>query len=272
MQASRPIVIIDEPQSVESDLAKAAIDSLNPLCTLRYSATHRNPYNLVYRLDPVRAYDLKLVKQIEVRRQCSDDADFNKPFVEVKSVTATKTKITAKLAIHVETADGPKREDGHGQQERHRSVRRLATNGPLPEGISWTEINAGNDYVRFTNGLTLYTGQTTAAGRDDVMTVADQGHRQGALREGIEDPRLLPEGRRLKVLSLFFIDRVANYYDQDGQDPSSGSPKPTQTISAARPQYRVLKPLPVEQLHNGYFAQSKKGMPKDTSGDDPGRR
>ena len=67
VQATRPIVIIDEPQSVDNtDKAQEAIKALNPLCTLRYSATHRNPYNLVYRLDPVRAFELKLVKQIVV--------------------------------------------------------------------------------------------------------------------------------------------------------------------------------------------------------------
>ena len=67
VQAARPIVIIDEPQSVDNtDKSQEAIKALNPLCTLRYSATHKNPYNLVYRLDPIRAFDLKLVKQIVV--------------------------------------------------------------------------------------------------------------------------------------------------------------------------------------------------------------
>ena len=73
VQAARPIVIIDEPQSVDStDKAQEAIKALNPLCTLRYSATHRNPYNLVYRLDPVRAFELQLVKQIVVASATAD--------------------------------------------------------------------------------------------------------------------------------------------------------------------------------------------------------
>ncbi len=67
IQATHPIVIIDEPQSVDNtDKAKEAIETLNPLCTLRYSATHVNPYNLLYKLDPVKAYDMRLVKCIEV--------------------------------------------------------------------------------------------------------------------------------------------------------------------------------------------------------------
>ncbi|MDD3641825.1 MAG: DEAD/DEAH box helicase family protein, partial [Atribacterota bacterium] len=73
IQATNPIVIIDEPQSVDNTAkAKEAIETLNPFCTLRYSATHRNPYNLLYKLDPVRAYDMRLVKRIEVASVLSD--------------------------------------------------------------------------------------------------------------------------------------------------------------------------------------------------------
>lgn len=123
LQATNPIVVVDEPQNMESEQAKAAIERLNPLCTLRYSATHRNLYNQVYRLDPVAAYDLKLVKRIEVDA-ILDDPDFNKPYIEVKSVKATKTKITAKLAIDVNTPNGPKGVlgDGVGQADQQQAV------------------------------------------------------------------------------------------------------------------------------------------------------
>ena len=66
IQAARPIVILDEPQNLETEIRKQAIARLNPMCTLRYSATHRKSYNLIYSLDPVRAYALGLVKQIGV--------------------------------------------------------------------------------------------------------------------------------------------------------------------------------------------------------------
>ncbi len=86
VQATRPIVIIDEPQSVDStDQAQEAIRALNPLCTLRYSATHRNPYNLVYRLDPVRAFELRLVKQIVVA-SATADGGANDAFVRVEQI------------------------------------------------------------------------------------------------------------------------------------------------------------------------------------------
>ncbi|MGH7428121.1 MAG: DEAD/DEAH box helicase family protein [Gemmatimonadales bacterium] len=107
VQAARPVVIIDEPQSVDAtEKAQEAIKALNPLCTLRYSATHRNPYNLVYRLDPVRAFELKLVKQIVVASAAAQDA-LNEAFVRVEQVDYKKG-IKAKLRIHVQTPEGPK--------------------------------------------------------------------------------------------------------------------------------------------------------------------
>ena len=107
VQAARPIVIIDEPQSVDStEKAQEAIQALNPLCTLRYSATHRNPYNLVYRLDPVRAFELRLVKQIVVA-SATAEGGANDAFVRVEQIDY-KNGIKAKLRIHVQTADGPK--------------------------------------------------------------------------------------------------------------------------------------------------------------------
>src|SRR5262245_8815469 len=107
VQAARPIVIIDEPQSVDStERAQEAIRALNPLCTLRYSATHRNPYNLVYRLDPVRAFELRLVKQIVVGSAVADGGA-NDAFVRVEQIKY-QPRIQAKLRIHVQTTEGPK--------------------------------------------------------------------------------------------------------------------------------------------------------------------
>jgi type III restriction enzyme len=85
---ARPVVVLDEPQNLATELRTKAIESLNPLCTLRYSATHKDYFNLVYRLDLVKAYDLRLVKRIEVD-SVVDAGDFNKPYIAVKSITAT---------------------------------------------------------------------------------------------------------------------------------------------------------------------------------------
>ena len=107
VQATRPIVIIDEPQSVDSTpKSQEAIKALNPLCTLRYSATHRNPYNLVYRLDPVRAFELRLVKQIVVDSATTPGSQ-NNAFLRVEKIEY-KNGIKAKLRIQVQTPNGPK--------------------------------------------------------------------------------------------------------------------------------------------------------------------
>lgn len=92
IRATRPIVIVDEPQSVDGGLSgagKAALDAMNPLCTLRYSATHANKHHMVYRLDAVDAYERKLVKQIEVAAATIEDA-FNKPYVRLLEVSNKK--------------------------------------------------------------------------------------------------------------------------------------------------------------------------------------
>ena len=107
IQAASPIVIIDEPQSVDTtEKSRRAIGNLNPMATLRYSATHRNPYNLLYKLDPIKAYDLRLVKRIEVASIRSDD-NFNEAYVKLLK-TDNKNGIKAQVEIHKEGATGPK--------------------------------------------------------------------------------------------------------------------------------------------------------------------
>src|SRR5665648_1002296 len=150
VQAARPIVIIDEPQSVDStDKAQEAIRALNPLCTLRYSATHRNPYNLVYRLDPVRAFELKLVKQIDYQNG-----------------------IKAKLRIQVQSAGGPKEKSvtvKSGADLYALSNERAAYH----DGFEVAEINAepGAEFVRFSSGRTpvSYTHLRAHETRHDLV-------------------------------------------------------------------------------------------------------
>ena len=151
VQAARPIVIIDEPQSVDStDKAQEAIRALNPLCTLRYSATHRNPYNLVYRLDPVRAFELKLVKQIVVASAAAEGAA-NDAFVHVERIDY-QNGIKAKLRIQVQAAGGPKEKSvtvKTGADLFALSNERAAYH----DGYEVTEINAepGAELVRFSS-------------------------------------------------------------------------------------------------------------------------
>ncbi len=261
IQATNPIVIMDEPQNMESAPAKAAIESLNPMCTLRYSATHRNLYNLIYRLDPVRAYDMKLVKRIEVD-SVLDAPDFNQPFISVNSITATKAKITAKLAIDVRDKSGPKRKNVTVSKNGV-DLFDLSGEREMYQGYIVDHIDAGNKYVAFTNGERLYEGQAIGENRDERMRVQIRETVKEHLEKELRIHNMLPVERRLKVLSLFFIDKVANYADDDGKI-RRWFIEAYEELSKQRA-YAPLSPLPVEDVHNGYFARDKSG-PKDTTG------
>jgi type III restriction enzyme len=269
VQAARPIVIIDEPQSVDStDKSQEAIKALNPLCTLRYSATHKNPYNLIYRLDPVRAFELRLVKQIVVASAVAYGGA-NDAFIRVESIVH-QPSIKAKVRIHVQGADGPKEKSvtiKNGDDLFVRSNERAS----YAQGYSVAEINAEPDaeFIRFTNGLTLRIGQEVGGMRDDIWRVQ--------IRHTVKkhlDKELQLHNRGIKVLSLFFVDRVASYRDYD----AAGKPikgkfarwfEEELAALAKEPRYSVLQwtQLPLDKLHNGYFAQDRKGVFKDTKGD-----
>lgn len=265
IQSVSPIVIVDEPQNMESEKRVAAIRNLNPLCTLRYSATHRNKYNLVYSLNPVKAYDLGLVKQIEVDSVLEENS-LNGAFVALESITPAKTKVTAKLTIDWNTKDGVRKKtvsvktgDDLYPLSNEREIYR---NGYIVE-----EIDASNGCVVFSNGETLYVGERHDDLNDDVMRFQMRRTIEEHLRKEL---RLNKQG--IKVLSLFFIDRVANYrfYDEQGDMVAGKFAKWFEEIYSeliAQPQFQSLNIFPIEQIHNGYFSQDKKGHVKDTNGE-----
>lgn len=265
IQSTCPIVIVDEPQNMESEKRSAAISNLNPLCTLRYSATHRNRYNLIYSLNPVKAYDMGLVKQIEVDSVLEENSQ-NNAFVELTAITATKTKITAKITIDVNDKDGVKRKsvavkvgDDLYNLSNNREIYR---NGFIVEGI-----DASNGFVSFSNNEVLCQGQQQGGLNDEIMKFQ--------IRRTIEEhlnKELKLNKQGIKVLSLFFIDRVANYRSYDAQGmPVEGKFavwfEEIYNELIAKPIYRPLNKYPIEKIHNGYFSQDKKGRLKDTSGE-----
>ena len=212
--ATNPIVIIDEPQSVDNtEKSQEAIRSLNPLCTLRYSATHRNPYNLIYSLNPIRAFDLRLVKQIVVASVTSQEAH-NDAYIKLVSVDR-QNGIKAKLEIDVQGIDGPRRRTVTVKNETDLFVASKEREN-YRDGYLVTEINTepGNEYVRFNSGKVLMLGQELGGVREDVW----KAQIRTTVRRHL-DKELAVKDRGLKVLSLFFIDRVANYraYDEQGQ-------------------------------------------------------
>ncbi len=265
IQITTPIVIVDEPQNMETEIRKKAINSLNPVCTLRYSATHTNRYNLVYSLDPVQAYDLGLVKQIEVDSIVAEN-NFNKAYICLEKAIAAKTRTSAKIKIDVNTKDGVKRKSvtakvGDDLYELS-NKREIYKNGYIVNGIDVPE-----NCVELSNGEAIFKGDTFGGLSDEVMKVQIKR----TLEEHFLKERKL-QSKGLKVLSLFFIDRVANYraYTEDGY---SGKGKFAKWFEesyrevSAKSAYKGLLPFDAEDVHNGYFSQDKKGKWKDTRGD-----
>lgn len=265
IKSCHPIVIVDEPQNMESELAKEAIGGLNPLCTLRYSATHKSPYNLLYRLGPVKAYDMGLVKRIEVA-SVMEDSNFNKPHISVQSVRNTgKKTITAKVEIDVETNKGTTRKVV-SIKDNGTDLYELSGGRENYRGYVIDELHSGDEYIKFTNGIRLYVGQEHGTNTDKRMKLQIRETIKEHFEKELKMLRL-PEEERMKVLSLFFIDKVANYRDENG---TIGKIQKwfidIYNEISSQPDYQSLKPLEVNSVHNGYFAQDKKGMLKDTSG------
>lgn len=266
IQAANPVVIIDEPQSVDTtEKSRRAIANLNPMVTLRYSATHRNPYNLLYKLDPIRAYDLRLVKRIEVA-SVRTDGSFNDAYVKLLK-TDNKNGIKAQLEFHEQGQNGPKAVKKWVKQGADLFVlskeREAYRNGYIVQNIDCTP---DGEYVEFNQGRLLELGQEAGGLGDEIM----KAQVFEAVEQHLKKERAL-KGRGIKVLSLFFIDRVANYriYNDDG---STGLGKIGQWFEEAykeltgKPLYKGLIPFSVEQVHNGYFSQDKQGHAKDTRG------
>ena len=264
IQTTSPIVIVDEPQNMETEIRKKAVENLHPFCTLRYSATHTNRYNMVYSLDPVKAYDLGLVKQIEVDSIVTEN-DFNEAYLCLKKVSATKTRTSAKIKIDVNTPDGVKRKSvtakvGDDLYDLS-NKREIYKNGYIINGIDVSE-----NLIELSGGETVFVGDTFGGLTDEVMKIQI---RKTVEEHFLKERKLKSKG--IKVLSLFFIDRVANYrdYDSDGNPIKGKFAKWFEEIyteTSAKSAYKDLIPFDAEELHNGYFSADRKGKWKDTKG------
>lgn len=273
IQQTSPIVIVDEPQSVDTTAkSKDAIASLNPMCTLRYSATHVEKHHMLYKLDSVDAYDQKLVKQIEVAGIEVKDGH-NKAYIKLLSVNNKKSPITAKIEIDSRNKSGGiQRKEvtitgGADLLDNKYSGGRDVYDGYIIEDIYCEQ---GNEYISFTSKPEiLKLGQA-------IGEVDPDEYKRLQIRKTIEEHldkevRLRPQG--IKVLSLFFIDKVANYrwYDTDGNAQNGKFAvmfEEEYKKAIRKPKYNQLfdgadLDTAAEGVHNGYFAIDKK---KDTSG------
>ncbi len=264
IQAVSPIVIVDEPQNMETDKRRQAIANLKPLCTLRYSATHKYPYNLIYSLNPVDAYDLGLVKRIEVDG-IEEFENANQAFVEIKTVKLQSKRPAAKVKLDVATKSGVQRKEvtARGGDDLYA----LSGNRDIyKNGFIIDEIDVPEKSITLSSGRQIFAGQKIGGVTDEIMKYQIEE----AVRAHFEKELRLAK-RGIKVLSLFFVDRVANYrIYSDGAAAKGKFALWFEEIYEQfrkQPQYKGLLPYPAGQVHNGYFSRDKKGVLRDTGGD-----
>jgi type III restriction enzyme len=280
IKATRPILIVDEPQSVDGGLegrGKDALDAMHPLCTLRYSATHANKHHMVYRLDAVDAYERKLVKQIEVA-SLQVEGGFNKPYIKLLSTSNKKGTFSAKVELDVQHGATVKREPVtvYPGENLEDTTKRAIYSDCMVQNIG---TKAGEEYLELSNQeKLLHIGESIGDVDGDAL-------KRLMIRRTIEEHldkelRLRPQG--IKVLSLFFIDAVEHYRHVS---ESGAVEKGKYALmfeeeyrkAAAKPRYNTLfKEVDLQsdatEVHEGYFSIDKKGNWTDTAENNQGNR
>lgn len=271
---TNPILIIDEPQSVEGKQTKKNLKQFNPLLTLRYSATHRSDsiYNMVYRLDAMDAYNKRLVKKIAVKGISESGSTATESYVYLESINLSKAAPTATLQFDYKGTSGIRKiartvSEGYNLYDNSNYMEEYK------QGFVVSRIDGRDDSVEFLNGIKIYAG-------DVIGKVSEDQLRRIQIRETIlshiqRERELFYKG--IKVLSLFFIDEVAKYrlYDDTSQ-PSNGIYAEmfeeeyrdiinNMQIGIGEDDYlKYLQAIPVEKTHAGYFSIDKKGKMIDS--------
>ena len=276
VRAANPVLIVDEPQSVDGGLkgqGRQALAMMNPLCTLRYSATHADKHHMVYRLNAVDAFERKLVKQIEVAAGVVAD-DHNRPYVRLLATRRQRTLIWAEIEVDRATPSGGVRRQMMQVTEGDELDRR--TRRQIYQGVRIGEVRVekGNEYMELRlPDKDLWMRLGDIHGGVEVAVVHREMMRK-AIREHLDKQlRLRPQG--IKVLTLFFIDQVAHYrrYDEDGK-PTKGEYasifEDEYRRVAGRPEYAALfqgvdPAAAAESVHEGYFSIDRRGGWTDTA-------
>lgn len=282
---TNPILIIDEPQSVEGKQTKERLKEFNPLLTLRYSATHKSDsiYNMVYRLDAMEAYNKRLVKKIAVKGITESGSTATESYVYLEGINLSKNDPTATIQFDIKRANGIRKIS----RVVKKGYNLFDNSGQLDEykdGFVVNSIDGRDDSIEFLNGIKMYAG-------DVIGKVNEEQLRRIQIRETIlthieRERRLFHKG--IKVLSLFFIDEVAKYkrYDESGQAVNGiyadmfeeeyayiiGS---LQRELGEDDYMKYLDQISASSTHAGYFSVDKKGKmidsklsKKETTSDD----
>lgn len=271
---TNPIVIIDEPQSVEGKKTKENLEQFNALMTLRYSATHKKDsiYNMVYRLNALEAYNKKLVKRISVKGITETGSSSTEGYVYLEGINLSKAAPTATIQFDYKTSKGIKKitrianegfnlYDNSGELEEYKN------------GFTITRIDGRDNSIEFINGKKIYAGDVIGNINEDVL-------RRIQIRETIlshieRERELFNKG--IKVLSLFFIDEVAKYkcYDEAGSEYNGIYAQMFEEeyndivsnlkIKFGETEYQnYLNEIDKSSTHAGYFSIDKKGKLVDS--------
>lgn len=273
--ATNPIMIIDEPQSVlgsgtksELNATRVGLSKFNPLFFINYSATHRDNYNMIYRLDAVDAYQKQLVKKIAVKGIEISGSNASSGYLYVESIVE-KPNLKVRVQFEKISATGKIIKSSILLDKGDNIYQLSGEIESYHNGFIVSEINAVEQFVEFTNGLKLHVGEVIGNTNDDDL-------RRIQIRETIhshldKESRLFKRG--IKTLSLFFIDQVVKYKDYDAVDDKGSYAvifeEEYENIVRDRladtfldndyRDYLERELTSINKVHAGYFSVDKKG-------------
>lgn len=252
---TRPILIIDEPQTVLGGQTLSALRIFNPLMALRFSATHQDTPNLIYRLTPFDAFNLNLVKQVEVVG-FEQRNDLNGAFLHLFETFSTEDGLW-KAKIEVKRIRNGVAESAKLTVSIGTNLHTLTNNPDYDNNFIVTNIDIISNSIQFENGLTFSI--------DDYVLGTKKALFETQIRETIRihmQRYTELRGRGIKVLSLFFIDKVANYIGGENQeiDIPAIFDRIFQEEKVQYPLFQHLEPMNVREA---YFAQMNNGVDVD---------
>jgi type III restriction enzyme len=261
--ANRPILILDEPQKMEGAKTVDALKSFTPLMILRYSATHKQEFNKIYRLDALDAYNQKLVKKIGVRGISVKGLGGTNPYLYLDSILISKGEPRARIEFAVQQKNGIK--NVARLCEKGDNLHVLSGELDVYKGFVVSDMSALDDTVSFTNGVVIRAGEATGDVNETAL-------RRIQIREAVrahfeKEQTLFSQG--IKVLSLFFIDEVAKYRKYEGGAEQAGEyavmfeeeyrEQLNEVLTLEDSAYnRYLRGIATGATHTGYFSIDKK--------------
>ncbi len=271
--ANRPIIIMDEPQKMGGDATQSAICQFHPLFCLYYSATHKTHHNLVYALDAVDAYNMRLVKKIEVKGIDLKNLPGTDSYLLLEGIILSPSRAPqARIELEVQRKTGVIKREAHLFEEGD-SLFEASSKLEQYKDLVITEISPSANAITLSSGLVLEAQK--AAGNIHESDLRRIQIRETIISHFDKEEELFNRG--IKTLSLFFIDEVAKYrqYGEDGSEMMGEYGRIFEEEYLAEynqrmrslletPYSRWLASIPAAATHRGYFSIDKKGHAQDS--------